>query len=44
MKEFPFIIAEAFTKGLRPEDTFLDREGYLEECLNMRPGVAGLLS
>ncbi len=44
MREFPFIIAESFTKGLRPEDTFLDREGYLEECLNMRPGVAGLLS
>jgi len=43
MKEFPFIIQEAFTKGLRTEDTFLNQEGFLEECVNMKPGPGGLV-
>ncbi|MBW8034153.1 MAG: hypothetical protein FVQ79_00345 [Planctomycetes bacterium] len=44
MKEFPFIIAESLSRGLRPEDTYLNKEGYLEECLNMKPNPGGLVS
>lgn len=43
MKEFLFIIKDPFTKGLRPEDTYLDEEGFLEECLNMKPDLGGLI-
>lgn len=43
MREFPFIISEAFQKGLRTEDTYYDREGYLEACFNLKPDDGGLL-
>lgn len=42
MREFPFNIVEHFTKGLRPEDTFIHEEGYLEACFNMQPTSGGL--
>ena len=44
MREFPFIIQESFTKGLRTEETYLNEEGYLGECLNMKPYGGGLVS
>ena len=43
MKEFPFIIDDAFQKGLRPEDTFYNREGFLEVCFNLKPAFGGLI-
>jgi len=42
MREFSITIEEPFQNGLRPDETFRTREGFLEECFNMVPNRFGL--
>ena len=42
MREASFFIEQPFSRGLRPENNFLNREGFLEMCLNMVPDEAGM--
>lgn len=42
MREANFYITEPFSKGLRPEDTYVNREGFLEACFNLVPDEVGL--
>ncbi len=41
MREASFFIEQPFTQGLRPEDTYLNREGFLEAMFNLVPDEGG---